>query len=37
MILRMNKGDTLGLYCNRCHGYVTDITFCITLNTIDVP
>merc|ERR1711915_1253 len=33
MILRLNKGDTLGLYCQSCEGNISYITFCITLNT----
>ena len=36
MILRMETGDTLSLYCRDCSAFVSHITFCISLNTFDV-
>ena len=36
MILRMETGDTLSLYCYDCSAEVYRFTFCISLNTFDV-
>merc|ERR1711915_803353 len=36
MILRMETGDTLSLWCENCSANVLGITFCISLNTFDV-
>merc|ERR1711915_551791 len=35
MLIRMDAGDTLSLYCEDCSDYVADITFCISLFTFD--
>jgi len=36
MILRMESGDTLSLWCQDCSTEIDRITFCISLNTFDV-
>merc|ERR1711915_172599 len=36
LILRLETGDTLSLYCDNCAAVVKDISFCITLSTFDV-
>merc|ERR1719357_2505076 len=35
MILRMETGDQLSLYCDNCSASVWDVTFCISLTTAD--
>merc|ERR1711915_529563 len=36
VLIRMDAGDTLDLFCGKCYDHVYDITFCISLFTFDV-
>merc|ERR1712098_173796 len=36
MVLHLDQGDTLQLYCDDCTAKIGDITFCVSLTTFDI-
>ena len=36
LVLHLEKGDTLDLYCDRCDGFIANVSFCVSLSQFDV-
>ena len=36
LVLHLDRGDTLDLYCDNCSAYISSTTFCVSLSQFDV-